>query len=228
MNLKGAQPERFGGIAAFFYRRWAEPMLAPMHRRIGAEVPLEEGRLLDIGCGPGRLDRLIAAALPGLHVVGLDESQDMLRQAARGPNPPNLEFRLGRLEETDFREEFDFAVSVLSFHHWEEPERGLEAAYRALKPGGSLWIYEQDPEASGAQLRRDFAPLWGWLRTPAWLKRRMARDHGFSAREIEEVVRPAVSRTSFRNLELTPTGATFRLSLVRGRGRRLDFRTTGV
>jgi len=213
MNLKGAGPERFGAIASFLYRRWAEPSLTPLYRRVGAEIPVEEGRLLDIGCGPGRLDRLLAAANPGLEVVGLDASPDMLRQARRGPVLPNLEFREGSIEEASFEQGFDFAVSVLSFHHWEEPQRGLEAVHALLLPGGRFWIYEPDAEASDVDIRLDRAPLWGWLRVPGSLQRLMARGHGFSELEIEEKVKPIVAETPFGELEATRRGSTWRMEL---------------
>lgn len=213
MNLKDGEPERFGAIASFFYRRWAEPSLTPLYRRIGAEIPIEEGRLLDVGCGPGKFDRLLAAANPALEVVGLDASPDMLRQARRGPALPNLEFREGSVEEASFERGFDFAVTVLSFHHWEEPQRGLAAVHELLLPGGRFWIYEPDADASDADIRLDHAPLWGWLRVPASLQRLMARGHGFSGREIEELVRPAVAQTSFGGCEATLRGSTWRITL---------------
>lgn len=215
MNLKGARPERFGALASFLYRRWAEPSLAPLHRRIGAEIPVERGRLLDAGCGPGRFDRLLAAANPELEIVALDASPEMIREASRGPVLPNLEFREGLVEEAGFSRLFDFAVSILSFHHWEEPRHGLEAVYAALRPGGRFWIYEPDAEASDVEIRADRAPLWGWFRVPAALERRMSRGHGFTEREIEEVVRPVVAETSFRSCDATRRGSTFRIELDR-------------
>jgi len=215
MNLKGARAERFGSIASFLYRKWAEPSLTPLYRRIGAEIPIERGRLLDVGCGPGKLDRLIAAANPGLEVVALDASEAMLREAGRGPVLPNLEFREGNVEEVGFSRLFDFAVSLLSFHHWEEPQKGLEAVYAALRPGGHFWIYESDPEAPDQEIQADHAPLWGWLRVPAGLQRLMARGHGFTERQIEDVVRPAVAETSFKACKVSRRGSTFRLELDR-------------
>lgn len=213
MNLKGGKPEHFGRFAAFFYRLWAEPALAPMHARIAAEIPIASGRLLDVGCGPGRLTRLIAARLPGVAVTGLDLSPDMIRQAERGPGFPNLAFRQGDLDSLVGAAEFDFAVSVLSFHHWEEPEQVLAGIHRALKPGGRLWIYEQDPEAASADIHADRAALWGWFRVPAAWQRRLARGHGFSVGEVEERVRPAVARTPFATLGVGRSGSCLRLEL---------------
>ena len=87
MNLKGGKAETFGSIGSFFYQRWAEPSLEPMHRRLAAEIPVERGKLLDIGCGPGNLDRKISVLHPDLTVVGLDESEAMLGRAMRRPRP---------------------------------------------------------------------------------------------------------------------------------------------
>jgi SAM-dependent methyltransferase len=214
-NLKGGGPEKFGPIRSFFYQRWAEPSLEPRHRRIASEIPIERGRLLDVGCGPGNLDRLLAAGRPGLSIVGVDESEAMIRRAARGPRPPNLEFRRGAVESLGFRDEFDFALSVLSFHHWEEPGAGLEAVHAALKPGGRFWIYEGDPEAPLEELWKDQAPLWGWLRLPEWLVRKGLRGHGFTAAEADRVVRPAVAGTSFRTCEISRSGSMLRISMAR-------------
>ena len=213
MNLKNAAPEKFGPVKTFFYRLWAEPSIEPMHRRIAGEVPIDRGRLLDVGCGAGKLDRLIAAARPNLRVVGLDSSEPMIRAARKRSDRPNAEFRLGTVEVSGSSAEFDFALSVLSFHHWDAPEETLAAVHRALVPGGRFWIYEMDPDASAEAIRTDRAPLWGFLRLPVRMQRRMARDHGFSAPEVETVVRPSVARTPFRDLRLTRTGSMFRLEM---------------
>lgn len=213
MNLKGGREESFGRIASFFYRLWAEPALDPMHARIALEIPLSAGRLLDVGCGPGRLTRLIAQARPAVAVTGLDLSADMVRQARRGPALPNLVFRQGTPATLGVTGEFDFAVSVLSFHHWEEPADALAGIHRALKPGGRLWLYEPDPEAEAADIHADRAPLWGVLHVPVAWQRRLARGHGFTLREVDQVVRPAVAGTPFGGLEVARSGSCLRLEL---------------
>ena len=215
MNLKGAAREEFGPAKTFFYRLWAEPSIDPMHRRIAAEVPIERGRLLDLGCGGGKLSHLIAAARPGVSVVGLDSSEPMIRTARRRWTVPNLEFRVGTLEASGAAAEFHLVLTVLSFHHWEEPEKTLAAVHRALVPGGQLWIYEMDPEAPAPAIRADRAPLWGFFRIPVGMQRRMARDHGFTVREVDSVVRPVVEKSPFRSLSTTRAGSTIRLELTR-------------
>ena len=116
-----------------------------------------------------------------------------------------------RPESAGFAGEFDFALSVLSFHHWEEPLAGLRAVRRALADGGKLWIYEMDPEAPADAIRRDRGPVWGFLTLPVKLQRSMARHHGFTVAEVEEVVRPLVAESGFRALGVTRAASTLRM-----------------
>lgn len=213
MNLKGGRPEKFGRVGSFFYRRLAERSLAPMHGRIASEVPVSTGRLLDVGCGPAQLTRGIARARPALSVLGVDPSPDMIRQARRSEPPPNLELRVASPATSGLSDEIDFALSVLSFHHWEAPIEELSAIHRALRRGGRLWLYEPDPEASDAAIRADRAPMLGVLRWPAALERWMERGHGFTAREIEDTVRPAVAKTPFGGVAAVRSGSCWRLEL---------------
>ena len=138
-----------------------------MHRRIATEVPVSSGRLLDVGCGPAALTREIARSRPpALEVTGIDPSAGHDPAGGAVPRPPNLELRVTSPAGADLADEIDFAPHVLSFHHWEEPLEELEAIHRALQPGGRLWIYEPDPEASAESDPRRSRPLLGRLRWP--------------------------------------------------------------
>jgi trans-aconitate 2-methyltransferase len=68
------------------YHRISDPQLA-WGRAVAARLNAVPGeRILDLGCGTGRLTAEIAR-LPGIIVVGLDSSPTMLAQAHRGPTP---------------------------------------------------------------------------------------------------------------------------------------------
>src|SRR6185436_12789063 len=69
------------------YHRISDPQLS--WGRVVAErlAPAAGERILDVGCGTGRLTEEIART-PGITVVGLDRSASMLRQAgSRGETP---------------------------------------------------------------------------------------------------------------------------------------------
>jgi hypothetical protein len=56
--------------------------------------------------------------------------------------------------------------------------------------------------------------MLGFLRLPG-LERWLERGHGFTAREIEQVVEPAVARTPFRTLSAAPLRSCWRLELTK-------------
>ncbi|HUS87967.1 MAG TPA: methyltransferase domain-containing protein, partial [Desulfosporosinus sp.] len=63
----------------------------PMEERWEAETPAfakeivkncpEGGRILDYGCGVGRLAKAVLELRPDVHVVGVDASNEMIKQA---------------------------------------------------------------------------------------------------------------------------------------------------
>lgn len=100
-------------------------------------------RLLDVCCGVGRHDFVLAAL--GARVVGVDATAEYLAQArrrARGADNPA--FVLGDMRRLPFREEFDAAVNLwTSFGYFLDPRddaRALSGVARALKPGGLFLI----------------------------------------------------------------------------------------
>ena len=101
-------------------------------------------RLLDAGCGTGRLTRDLLEALPKGHVVALDVSQNMLEEARAHLEPDFL----GRVEfvrcdslDLPFDREFDGIFSTASFHWVLDHDRLFRNLHRALKPGG--WLVAQ-------------------------------------------------------------------------------------
>lgn len=122
------------------------------HRREGEGVlladlsPVLPGRVLDLGCGDGRLTELVLAAYPGSTAVGADLSPTMLGEAARRLPADGtvtlveLDFDRPLPHDPPFDRPFDAVVSSFAVHHAEDGrKRTLYAELaRALVPGGIL------------------------------------------------------------------------------------------
>jgi trans-aconitate 2-methyltransferase len=96
-------------------------------------------RILDVGCGAGKITAEIAARVPRGSVLGVDPSRDMIAFASSHfglPTQANLRFEVADVRRLAYRAEFDAVVSFNALH-WV-PEQGLALAsiHAALKPGG--------------------------------------------------------------------------------------------
>jgi ubiquinone/menaquinone biosynthesis C-methylase UbiE len=102
-------------------------------------------RVLDVGCGGGMAVKLLAQSANQGFVVGLDYSPEMVAQAARR-NAEAIECGRVQTEHGDamalpFEDQmFDKVCAIETFYFWPDPLRGLEQAYRVLRPGGQLTI----------------------------------------------------------------------------------------
>ncbi len=98
-------------------------------------------RVLDAGCGTGRLTRDLLEALPAGQVVALDVSRNMLNEARAYLEPDfgnRVEFACCDLLDLGFEREFDLIFSTASFHWVRDHDRLFRNLYRALRPGGRL------------------------------------------------------------------------------------------
>lgn len=95
-------------------------------------APQKGERILDIGCGTGRLTQVIADA--GADVVGIDTSPEMIAQARA--QYPKLEFQVADGQSFVCRQKFDACFSNAALHWMREPERVLQSVSSALRPQG--------------------------------------------------------------------------------------------
>ena len=112
----------------------------------GAATP-QACELLDVGCGAGNYALKLLQTLPGMNVMLLDLSRPMIERAAervRAATKANIRAWQGDIRKVEISPgSMDvITASAVSHHLRGDAEwRGVfEKLYRALRPGGSLWI----------------------------------------------------------------------------------------
>ncbi len=100
------------------------------------------GKILDLGCGNGRLLKVIQLAGKKYEYLGVDFSDKLLEQARQ--LFPDEHFEQADMARLNFPENsFDVICLIASFHHLDnkkEREDLLNNIYRWLKPGGVLFM----------------------------------------------------------------------------------------
>ena len=116
--------------------QWAQEMIAKLGLS-GNE------RVLDIGCGDGKVTAEIAHHLPEGNVTGVDSSPEMIQFA--GDHFPrteyqNLSFLKMDARALSFKEEFDVVFSNAALHWITDHKPVLAGIEQNLRPGGRLLI----------------------------------------------------------------------------------------
>ena len=170
-------------------------------------------RLLDIGCGAGNFTlRTLAESGHYESVTLVDLSQNMLDRATervQAAHAVRLESHQADIRELAIGEDqFDVVVAGAVLHHLRNEEEWtatFEKIYRALRPGGSFWIFDMvissNPAIAGLQDQRYGEYL-------AELKDETYRDHVFAYIEKEDSPAPLVyqldllRRVGFNDVDL--------------------------
>lgn len=108
-----------------------------------SRLRLGEGdRVLDIGCGDGKITAAIAARVPQGWVLGVDPSQNMITFAQKHYTSvhPNLHFEVGDARNLRYHAEFDQIVSFNALHWVPEQDAALRSIRMALKPQGQALL----------------------------------------------------------------------------------------
>jgi ubiquinone/menaquinone biosynthesis C-methylase UbiE len=131
-------------------------------QRLVERLGLDEGaRVLDVGCGTGRLARWIAERVgPKGAVTGVDPLEERIRIARSHGGAAT--YAVGRAEELGAFEDASVdAVCMSSVFHWiEDKARALGEVRRVLRPGGRLGMTTSPHElARAGTVRLALEPL---------------------------------------------------------------------
>jgi tRNA (cmo5U34)-methyltransferase len=139
--------ERFSDLEAGHAAAVDSPLIMDLITHAAAACTPHAVDLLDIGCGAGNYALKMLECIPNLNVSLLDLSQPMLERAAQrvgAATSGRVVTRQADIRDLDLSEgQFDIVLAAAVFHHLrsEGEWRAVFAkCFRALRPGGSLWI----------------------------------------------------------------------------------------
>lgn len=127
---------RTRGFVVQRYWHWEKERVI---RKFGAPIP--GSRVMDVGCGSGVVADLLASL--GAHTIAVDGNPDAIAYGQRTFRRPNLEFRLGLVEEIDLPAEsldHTYCFELVEHIHEHQVRRLLTTIHRLTKPGGRLTL----------------------------------------------------------------------------------------
>lgn len=114
-----------------------------------------QGRIIDVGCGSGVTNLVLAKSFMTSEIIGIDLSEPLFRLARKEAEHTTFGDRV-RFEKADVQEipyednSFDVVINTNMVHLVENPIRMLNEIERILAPGGHLFM---------ADLRRSWLGL---------------------------------------------------------------------
>jgi trans-aconitate 2-methyltransferase len=175
------------------YDRMSDPQLA-MARDVLDRLDLQgDERVLDAGCGTGRVTALVLDRVPRGTVIAVDGSEAMAAEARKRLGDAVTVFA-SDLVELELDEPVDAILSTATFHWIPDHVRLFDRLHAALKPGGRLaaqcggagnianvqaaidavdhpalrgwagpWNYATPEETAQRLERAGFTDVWTWL-----------------------------------------------------------------
>jgi 2-polyprenyl-3-methyl-5-hydroxy-6-metoxy-1,4-benzoquinol methylase len=166
-------------------------------------------RMLDVGCGSGRILNRLAALYPNSRFTGMDLSQEAIESAradAAQQGLRNIEFvtvDLSDFDNTAEPEAFDFITTFDAVHDQARPLSVLRGIHRALKPDG---VYLMQDIKGSTQVHNNIAhPIGTFLYTVSCMHCMTVSlaqgGEGLGAMWGEEQTREYLQNAGFRSIE---------------------------
>jgi tRNA (cmo5U34)-methyltransferase len=186
--------ERFSNLETGQSATIDAPLALDLIASAAAALTPQAAALLDVGCGAGNYSLKLMQQLPLRSVTLVDLSRSMLDRAVERIGAAGTieitaiqsDIRAVELPATSF----DIAVAAATLHHLREESEWTAvfgAICRALKPGGSFWIWDliaHEPPALQQLMWRRYGDYLEALKGPTY------RDQVYAYVEAEDTPRP--------------------------------------
>jgi tRNA (cmo5U34)-methyltransferase len=189
-----ADVERFSNLETGQSATVDAPLALALVAEAAAATTPQARHVLDVGCGAGNYTLKLLERLPNLDATLIDLSQPMLdraRERVSCATAGRIATIQGDIQKVTLPERaFDIVLAAAVLHHLRADEewRNVFAAFhRALRPGGSLWVFdlvESSMPAVGQLMRRRYGEYLTRLKDESY------RDHVFAYVEKEDTPRP--------------------------------------
>lgn len=141
-------------------KSWAQELIAKLELT-GSE------RILDIGCGDGKITAELSRYVKKGYVLGVDSSAEMIELARTrylSSRFANLNFQVADAQKLPFHEEFDVIFSNAALHWVLDHAPVLAGIHRSLRPGGRA-LLQMGGKGNAADI---FSVLDQMLTEPLW------------------------------------------------------------
>ena len=183
-------------IARAMDKRAAEPAMQRIAAQYLGRLERRRGDVLEIGCGNGASTGLLLQHLEPTRFIGIDPSTGLIDRArSTHGTRPGVSFTVADALATGQPDaSFDTVVAHTVFSHLADPEGALAEAFRVLRPGGRLAVFDGDYATNtvalfdGDPLQAAMTMAQRNLIHDPYIMRRLAglaRQAGFTVREIE-------------------------------------------
>lgn len=141
----------------FFYQ---PQIVACLRERLPLNFPV--ACAVDVACGTG--NSTLALVEVATQVIGVDPSAEMLSLAVEDER---ITYRVGPAEHLPIGDDACDLITIASAFHWMEHAAALAEAYRVLRAGGWLAIYD-NLFAARMRDRPDFTPWFQQVYQPSF------------------------------------------------------------
>lgn len=157
-DLGNASPDIQKSISAAMEARSVDPAQIAMRRSYLADIRLPDGALaVELGSGTGHVTRDLIERVGAAKAIGLERSPVMVERAREiHADVPGLSFEIGDAKSTGLASgTVDLVVMHTLLCHVPGPDGVVSEAFRILKPGGIVAVFDGDYDTSTVAIAAD-------------------------------------------------------------------------